>query len=140
MRITPPTTNILLIDNDDNDRSYYAHRLKMCSPEYVILEARDGTSALRLYDSQKINCIVTEIDLPDISTFQLLLTVVPPVRVPRVAFIILARFVLPSIAQLARDNGAQSCLMKRLTSADDLEQYILRAMSAVEGKAKDDPA
>lgn len=133
MRVANPVT-ILLVDNDDKDRSYYAQRLRVCSPEYVILEAKNGTSALQLCESHRINCIVTELDLPDMSAFQLLLSAIPPTSVPRVAVIVLAQFVLPNIAQLARDNGAQACLMKRFTSGDDLEQYILRAISAVEAK------
>jgi hypothetical protein len=54
--------------------------------------------------------------------FQLLLRAIPPKSVPRVAVIVLARFVLRNIAQLARDNRVQACLMKRFTSGDDLEQ------------------
>lgn len=133
MSVPNPVT-ILLVDNDEKDRSYYGQRLKVCSPEYVILEANTGISALQLCQSHRISCIVTELDLPDMSAFELLLRAVPSGSVPRVAVIILAQFVLPNIAQLARANGAQACLMKRFTSGDDLEQYILRALSAIETK------
>lgn len=102
-----------------------------------ILEAKDGTSALRLCESYRVNCIVTELNLPDLSALELLLRVIPPTSVPRIALIVLAQCVLPNIAQLARDNGAQACLMKRFTSGDDLEQYILRAISAVEAKREE---
>jgi DNA-binding NarL/FixJ family response regulator len=129
--VSSPTTTLLLIDGDDMDRSYYAHRLKICSPEYVVLEAKDGESALELYRSQRVDCIVTEFELSDMSLFQLLLELVPPDGPLPVAVIVLARKILPAIAELARNHGAQACLMKRFTSGDELEQFILRAIAAV---------
>ena len=119
MRVANPVT-ILLVDSDEKDRTYYAQRLKLCSPEYVILEAKDGTSALRLCESYRVNCIVTELNLPDLSALELLLRVIPPTSVPRIALIVLAQCVLPNIAQLARDNGAQACLMKRFNPSGNL--------------------
>ncbi|HKU53676.1 MAG TPA: hypothetical protein VJQ25_14485, partial [Nitrospira sp.] len=61
MSVPNPVT-ILLVDNDEKDRSYYGQRLKVCSPEYVILEANTGISALQLCQSHRISCIVTELD------------------------------------------------------------------------------
>jgi len=37
-----PTTSVLLIDSNANDRAFYANGLKRCSPNYLILEATDG--------------------------------------------------------------------------------------------------
>ena len=131
-----PATTILLIDGDDNDRIHYAQRLKMCSPDYLVLEARDGRSGMELCESQKIDCIVTELDLPDMSAFQLLLDLVPD-RQPAVAVVLLAGSFLPAIARLARQHGAQACLRKELTSGDELETVILKSIAAVGSTLKE---
>src|SRR5690242_18175308 len=69
-----PTTSVLLIDGNDTDRAYFAEGVKSCSPDYLILEAKDGASGLDLYRrSQRVDCVVLELDLPDRSGFEVLI-------------------------------------------------------------------
>ena len=103
-----PNTTILLIDNDDRDRTYYANQLKLSSPEAIILEAKDGQAGLELCKAQKVDCIVTDFTLPDMSSFELLSDVNPAEGVSAMAMIILARYAIPALADLARrkrDSG-----------------------------------
>lgn len=126
-----PNTTILLIDNDDRDRTYYANQLKLSSPEAIILEAKDGQAGVELCKAQKVDCIVTDFTLPDMSSFELLSNVNPAEGVSAMAMIILARYAIPALADLGRRNGIQAFLMKRLTSGEDLTSVIQNAIASV---------
>jgi len=51
LNIDIPTTTILLIDNNDKDRTYYADRIRIGLPDCHVLESKDGSSGLELYKS-----------------------------------------------------------------------------------------
>jgi len=124
-----PTTTILLIDGNADDRTYYADRLKHALPDCDILEASDGHSGLDLLQWRHVDCIVIELTLTDMSAFEVLLRVVPVKQRQKVAFVMLSRVTLPSIADLARQYGAQSVLIKRFTSGDELALAIQKAIA-----------
>jgi DNA-binding NarL/FixJ family response regulator len=132
------SATILLIDGYEKDRTYYVDRLKASLPTSVILEAKDGQSALALLPSRSVDCIVLELVLPDISAFEVLLRLVPLVKHQTVAVVMLARETIPSIADLARQYGAQSVLIKRLTSGEDLAEAIGKAIAVVAPRRKDE--
>jgi DNA-binding NarL/FixJ family response regulator len=123
--------SILLIDDHDEDRQYYAHRLTLSSPDYKIFEAADGQTGLKLYQSSSIDCVVLELDLPDMSGFELLLKLVPIVHKPEVAVIVLTRIPSAVLLDLALKNGALAALSKSRTPGDILDKKILQAVSAV---------
>jgi DNA-binding NarL/FixJ family response regulator len=125
------TTTILLIDGHEKDRTYYVDRLKNFLPGWVILEAKDGRSGIDLYKSRHIDCIVTEIQLPDMAGFQLLFQVVPLMSPQNVAVIFLARAALPASVDFAGRHGAQAFLMKRLTSGEELVEAVRKAIAVV---------
>lgn len=122
---------ILLIDDNETDRAYYAAQLKHSSPDCVVLEAENGQAGVELYKSQKIDCIVAEYNLPDMSPFQLLFVVNPVEDVPAVALIILARYAVPAITHLVRRYGIHAFLIKRLTSGEDLSNVVQKAMAKI---------
>ena len=122
---------ILLIDDNNKDRSYYAEHIRMGLPNCYVLEARDGHSGLELYRSHRLDCIVTELDLPDMSGFELLLAAVPRVSQSEVAVIILARIATKALADIAHTNGAQAFLLKRSTAGDELVPVIQKAIATV---------
>jgi DNA-binding NarL/FixJ family response regulator len=128
MSFTDPTT-ILLIDAHNSDRTYYAKELKISSPDCIVLQAKNGRSGLDLYKSRRVDCLVAELDLPDMSIFQLLVDVVPPQNRREVAVVILTRAVVPAVADLARCHGAQAVLIKRLTSGEELAQAVRKSMA-----------
>lgn len=58
---TDLTTSVLFIDPNDTDRTYFAEELKRRSPDYRILEATDGDSGLALFRSQRIDCVILDL-------------------------------------------------------------------------------
>jgi DNA-binding NarL/FixJ family response regulator len=134
---TPPATTILLIDEKHQDRTYYADRLKMSIPDCVVLEAKDGASGLELYRSRQVDCIVTELLLPDMSGIELLLEVIPHAQPPQTAVVMLTGNSIPALAELAKTYGAQAFFIKRLTSGDELAQAIQKAIARVGPTHKD---
>jgi DNA-binding NarL/FixJ family response regulator len=133
----PAITTIILIDENDKDRTYYADRLKFLIPQCVVLEAKNGRTGLELYRSRRIDCIITELHLPDMSGFELLLEVVPRASQPPVAVVILTRASMPNLAYVAKNNGAQAFLVKRLTAGDELTPVVLKAIATVGPTHKD---
>jgi len=136
-RISSPFTTILLIDDNDKDRTYYAERIRIGIPDCIVLEAKDGRSGLALYRSQRIDCIITEVYLPDMSGYELLIEVVPRANKPTIAVIILTRAVWRTFYDLAIQHGAQAFIVKRFTSGDDLVQVIPTAIAWVGPNEKD---
>jgi CheY-like chemotaxis protein len=70
-------TTVLLIDDDPQYRAYCAQRLHVSSTNYDVVEAATGRSGLDICARQPIDCVVLEIDLPDISGFEVLAKLVP---------------------------------------------------------------
>ena len=133
--VTDPTaTTILLVDGNDKDRTYYVDRIKSALPDYIVLEAKDGLSGLNLYHSRRVDCIVTELHLPDMSGFELLLEVNPHASKPEVAVIILARMAWRAVIDMAKDNGAQAFLVKRATAGEELIPVIQKAIATVRSR------
>ncbi len=126
------TTSVLLIDGDKTDRAFYAEQLKRCSATYQILEATDGKSGLQLFHSRKIDCVVTELALPDRAGFQLLGDLVPFVPKPQVAVVVLTKFMHKGLQELATKSGASACCVKVRTSGKDLDKTIQRAVARIE--------
>jgi DNA-binding NarL/FixJ family response regulator len=81
---------------------------------------------------QPIDCVVLEIDLPDMSGFEVLAHLVPRAYHPEIAVIILTRLPNPFLLDLAIKNGAQVALHKTLGSGDLLAPSILKAISRVQ--------
>lgn len=131
MHTTAPATTILLIDANKRDREYWAEQLRLSSPDCVILEAQDAWSGLAICKSQRVDCVVLEMHLPDMSGFQLLMQLNPQARYPQRAVIVLSHFVLPSIIELAKKLGAQSYLLKAHSTGDELNTAIQNAITSV---------
>ena len=58
------SSTILIIDNHDDDRQYWAQRLRSSLPDYVVLEASTGKAGLVICRSQRIECVISELTLP----------------------------------------------------------------------------
>jgi signal transduction histidine kinase/DNA-binding NarL/FixJ family response regulator len=132
--VVEDSAHILLIDGNEQEREYYAERLS--TPRYVIHQAPTAGSALAVCKSRPIDCVVLELDLPDMSGFQLLTKLVSVARRPEIATIVLTRVVNPDMLELAKKNGALVALQKSMTSGDVLQNAILRAISRVKRDGK----
>jgi len=91
-------TTVLIIDGRADDRKYWADWLNIASPENRILEAGTGASGLALCRLERVERVLTEVTLPDMSGFQLLLNLIPLARKPTIAVIMLTRLDLPPVA------------------------------------------
>lgn len=131
MNSIPSTITVLLIDSDKRDREYWAQRLHISSPEYVVLEADTGGSGLAICHSQRVDCVVVELGLSDMSGFKVLLNLVEDRWRPDKAVIILSHLNLQALAELAMKNGALAYLVKCRVSGDDLDLTIRKAIAAV---------
>src|SRR5437868_6226697 len=123
-----PTMRVLFIDGNSNDRALYGGGLRNCSADYQIIEAIDGQSGIAAYRAQRIDCVILELDLPVVSGFEVLVDLVPLVRRPNIAVIVLTRLTDRGLYTLARNNGAYVCFNKSHTSSDDLHRAINRAI------------
>ena len=131
MLIDHSSPTILFIDHHDDDRQYWVQRLRMSSPDYVILEASSGKSGITICRSQRVECIISELTLPDMSGFDVLLQLVPKPRHPEIALIFLTRLILAPMKDLALNNGAQAYLVKSHSSGDELDTTIHKALASV---------
>jgi len=127
----PPPITVLLIDSHKADREYWAQRLHISSPHYVVLEADTGASGLAICKSQRVDCVIVELDLSDMSGFKVLLNLVPRGPSQDIAVIILSHLNLQALADLAINNGALAYLIKSRVSGDDLNMSIRKAIDAV---------
>lgn len=131
MMLVHPSTTILFIDHHDDDRQYWIRLLRMFSPDYVVLEASTGAAGLAICRSHQVGCIISELTLPDMSGFEVLLQMVPDSRLPEIAFIFLTRLTLAPMKDLALRNGAQAYLIKAHSSGDELDSTIHKALANV---------
>jgi DNA-binding NarL/FixJ family response regulator len=131
------STTILLIDHHDDDRQYWIQRLKISSPEYVVLETSTGKAGLAICESRRVECVISELSLPDMSGFQVLVKLVPKARHPEITFIFLTRLTLSPMKDLALNNGAQAYLVKSHLSGDELNRTIQKALAGVASTRKE---
>ena len=128
---------VLLIDAFKDDREYWAQRLHTSAHNYVVLEADTGAAGLAVCQSHKIDCVVFEINLPDMPGFGLLIKLVHRPYHPELPVIILSRVDIPPLAQLAKNSGAQAFLVKSHTSGDQLTKVIRKAIATVRATTKE---
>jgi len=134
---TRTRSSIVLIDRHETDRNYFAGRLRLSFPDHSIIEAGTGQAGLLVCQSEPVDCVILELDLSDLSGFQVLITLVPVTRRPMLPVIVLTRLAQPGLLDLALRNGAQAAFRKSLMSGDLLEQTVLKAMAMTPLTRKD---
>ena len=127
----PSTIKVLFIDPNEEERQTWADRLTRCSAEYVALQTSSGRSCLTLVKSERVDCVVLELDLPDRNGLSVLSDLVGYAYNPRLAVVVLTSFPLDALFDLAIQNGAQSCLRKDRISIQDLDRAIRKAIAVV---------
>jgi DNA-binding NarL/FixJ family response regulator len=132
----PPT--VLLIESDAHDRATFATQLKTRSRDYQILEAPDGETGPLIFRSRPIDCVVLALELSDQSGYKVLVDLVPIASRPNVAVVVLTNRLQRGLQELARQNGAYACFVKRYMSVDDLDRAVQRAMAFVGKMPKED--
>ena len=127
---------ILLIDGNQQESDYFAHRLRTSLPDCGIIQTASGLSGLTLCERHPVECVVLEVDLPDMSGFEVLAKLVPRAQHPEIAVIVLTRLNNPHLLEVALKNGAQAALYKPMTSGDVLDKTIVKAISRVKNDRK----
>src|SRR6185295_6676913 len=87
----PGSMTVLFIDGSTNQRTHWADQLQRSSPDYQIVEAEDRESGLALCQSQRIDCVVLDLALPEQSGFRLLAELVQLASRPQVAVVVLTK-------------------------------------------------
>lgn len=123
---------ILLIDGNHQDRDYYVERLRRSSPDQVVVQATSGRMGLAICKSQPIDCVILELDLPDMSGFEVLLKLIPIVRHPEISVIVLTRLSNPHLLEAAIANGAQAAFCKTMACGDILDKAIAKAVGSIQ--------
>jgi len=83
--ILPPrrfARTVLIVDAFKEDREYRAQRLRISLPNYVVLEADSGATGLAICQTQGVDCVILEMNLPDVPGFGLLIKLVPRASYP----------------------------------------------------------
>jgi CheY-like chemotaxis protein len=138
LAVNPPQlsttlTTVLVIDDDEEQLKSWCEALKTSANNYTVLAASNGQSGLALCRSQRIDCIVLDLDRPE-SGFYVLFDLIRDRTRPQIAVVILTHLLAPNLLEMAKHNGAQACLAKQTTSAQDLEHAIQNAVAAVRSK------
>lgn len=127
-------TTVLFIDDNVEDLMFWCGALKNhSSHNYTVLDAPSGEAGLALCRSQRIDCVVLDLDMPE-SGFYVLFDLIRDRTRPQIAVVILTHLPQPYLLEMARHNGAQACLVKKATSAQDLENAIRNAVAVVRSK------
>ena len=134
LTLIPPqlaTTTVLFIDDNDEDLKYWCELLKhFSSHNYTVLDAPSAEAGLELCRSNRIDCVVLDLDMPESGLYVLFSLIRDRTR-PQIAVVILTHLLAPNLLEMAKHNGAQVCLVKQATSAQDLENAIQNAVGAV---------
>lgn len=124
---------ILFVDGNLADREYYSQHIRVTFPNFKIVHAATGKSGLDFCERKPADCIVVlEMDLPDMSGFEVLLRLIPHAQQPEIAVIMLTRLSNPHLLEAAVESGAQAALVKGITSVEILEKAILKALSTLQ--------
>ena len=124
-------TTVLFIDDNPADLDFWSQSLRECSPTYSTLTATDIKSGLHLYQSQKVDCVILDLDLSGESGFEALFALIPNRHRPSVPVVVLTKLPYPYLHDMVLHNGAFACLHKQQHSARDLEKAIQQAMASI---------
>ena len=124
---------VLLIDDNCEDRAYWASSLKNPPFGFLVFEAACGESGFKLCQSQHVDCVVLDLEMPESGLFTLLKLIPDPTR-RRVPVVILKKLAQPSLIKLMKSMGAYECLVKEYCSPENLADTIRQAIAAVKSE------
>ena len=123
--------NILVVDNHQNILELLSNLLQMY--KYQTFCALDTQSALKLLDEEKVDCVVTDVEMPKPNGFDLLDEVKN--RYPQVPVIMISSYANAKMEKQAHDNGASGFTAKPF-SIEKLQQMIEHALDKTEKTEK----
>ena len=99
--------------------------------DLATLTATDIKSGLHLYQSQKVDCVILDLDLSGESGFEALFALIPNRHRPSVPVVVLTKLPYPHLHDMVLHNGAFACLHIQRHSARDLENAIQQAIASI---------
>jgi CheY-like chemotaxis protein len=135
-QVTKKPVSILIVDSDDKERYDLVAQLTQVSSTCVFHHAATGKTALEFLASHCVDCVLLELDLKDMSGFEVLNSLVPCPSKPRIAVVVRTRLTHPSLLTVARQNGAQAAFVRNGTPPEMVHAAIAEAIAAVPGPEK----
>ena len=130
---SPPSNTIVLIEDNEEELQYWSKTLRSAPFNYTVLESSDAQTGLELCRDRAIDCVLLDLDMPE-SGFHVLLELIPNRSHPKIPVIILTHLPHPNLWEMAKHNGAQACLLKQRTSAQELHCAIQTAITSVKSQ------
>ena len=119
--------NILVVDNHQNILELLSNLLQMY--KYQTFCALDTNSALKLLEEEKVDCVVTDVEMPKPNGFDLLDEIKS--RYPQVPVIMISSYANPKMEKQAHASGASGFAAKPF-SIDTLQKMIVDALDKTE--------
>lgn len=123
--------NILVVDNHQNILELLSNLLQMY--KYQTFCALDTQSALKLLDEEKVDCVVTDVEMPKPNGFDLLDEIKN--RHPQVPVIMISSYANAKMEKQAHANGASGFAAKPF-SIETLQKMIENALDKTEKTEK----
>jgi DNA-binding NtrC family response regulator len=115
--------NILVVDNHQNILDLISNLLQMF--KYQTLCALDTETALKLLEEKKVDCVITDVEMPKPSGFDLLDEVKR--KYPQLPVIMISSYANPRMEKQAEKNGASGFTAKPFR-IETLQKMIEKAL------------
>jgi DNA-binding NarL/FixJ family response regulator len=125
------SATVLMIDDNAEDLESWSKLLGESPSQYSILKAQTVRAGLDVCKYQKVDCVVLDLDMGDSSGFDVLLHLIPDRKCPKMAAVVLTRLTSPTLHETVLHYGAHASLVKRFTSAQDLDDAVQKAIVSV---------
>jgi DNA-binding NarL/FixJ family response regulator len=125
---------VLFIDDNPQDLYRWSAAIRASSKSYRVLEATNGLAGLDLFRHEKVDCVVLDLDMPQVHGFELLFDFVPNRKSSKTAVVVLTRLPYSDLHDLVKHHGAHACLVKQHTSVQDLDRAIRSAVALASSK------
>jgi CheY-like chemotaxis protein len=127
----PPT--VLLIDDNYEDRAYWSASLRKPPIGFVVLDAACGESGFKLWQKERVDCVVLDVEMPESGLFTLVRLIPDPTH-RHVPVVVLTKLAQPSLIKLMKSLGAYECLVKEYCSPERLANTIQQAIAVVKSE------
>jgi CheY-like chemotaxis protein len=118
--------SILLVDDQQSFLAVVATQLMERSKNFSILTAGNGEEALRILESNRVGLVVTDLKMPVMNGFDLILHIKK--RYPSLPVIVLSSFLYPELEPRLNAMGVSEYIDKSSFSLVALEKMIIRSL------------
>ncbi len=113
---------VLIVEDKDEFRKIYGDRLR--SAGYVVVDASDGNQALEVLRSQKIDLVITDINMPHKDGYELITDMKADEKLKAIPVMIMTVFDEPDHLKKAVDLGAADYLVKGMNTPNMVKEKV----------------